>query len=361
MKIFIRKLLPSSLKKRIIRFRNDMSLLSIQLFSSHRLMAGLYYLILSRQFDSEHLSVLKGRLRYYSNLDNIGFTSPLLRRNVHRIEKGLIMRPRRDLFAEDYILETVQVYQKAVKRKGYSNHEIKWASDVLNNYFSLVKSSPAIDRAKLIFNDSMLRSKESRPVDSIEYKPYPYSSSSRNEVSFGDLATLYSCRRSVRWFKPKTVSFDLIQQIIDIAVSAPSACNRQPYKFLVSTDPMHASAIAECAGGTGGFSHQIPAIIVVIGDLSAYPYERDRHLIYIDSSLASMQLMLAACTVGLATCPINWPDISSSEKKLRKLIKLSAHERVIMLIAIGYGDQQGGIPFSQKKTGSLIAQQLKTQ
>lgn len=361
MKILVHKLLPSCIKKVIIRYRNVFDLLCIQLFSCDRFAASLYYLIFSRQFDREHLSVLRGRLEYFRNLDTIGKTSPLLRRNVHRIEKGLIMKPRRDLFAEDYIVETVQKYQQAVKRKGYSFHEVKWASDVLNNYFSIVKSSPVIDKARIIFNDSMLLSKEIMPDDAIEYKPYPYSSSRPNQVSFGDLATLYSFRRSVRWFKPKPVPFELIQQIIDMAASAPSACNRQPYKFIVATDPVRASAIAECAGGTGGFSHQIPAIIVVVGDLSAYPYERDRHLIYIDSSLASMQLMLAACTVGLATCPINWPDVSSSEKKLEKLIKIPGHERVIMLIAIGYGEPHGGIPFSQKKKGSLIVQQLKKQ
>lgn len=361
MRILVRKLIPSYLKKELIRFHNTCDLLCIQLFSCNRFTASLYYLIFVRQFDKEHLSVLRGRLEYFRNLDTVGKTSPLLRRNVHRIEKGLIMKPRRDLFAEDYIVETVQIYQQAVKRKGYCYHEVKWASDVLNSYFSIVKSSPTIDSAKIIFNDSMLVKKDNMPAGVIEYKPYTYSSSSPNQVTYDNLATLYSCRRSVRWFKPKPVAFELIQQIINMAASAPSACNRQPYKFIVATDPVHASAIAECAGGTGGFSHQIPAIIVVVGDLSAYPYERDRHLIYIDSSLASMQLMLAACTVGLATCPINWPDVSSSEKKLEKLIKLPGHERVIMLIAIGYGEPHGGIPFSQKKTGSLIVQQLKKQ
>ncbi|MBU2676873.1 MAG: nitroreductase family protein, partial [Gammaproteobacteria bacterium] len=141
---------------------------------------------------------------------------------------------------------------------------------------------------------------------------------------------------------------------IDAAAQAPSACNRQPFRFIVSTQAEHASRIAECAGGTAGFSQQLPAIITVVGDLSAYPLERDRHLIYIDASLASMQLMLAAETLGLSTCPINWPDIESAEQKIRALLELPPHERVIMLIAIGYGDPDSGVPFSQKKQSDFL-------
>ena len=107
----------------------------------------------------------------------------------------------------------------------------------------------------------------------------------------------------MRWYLQEPVPVELVCQAIDAAAQAPSACNRQPFRFIVSTEPESASRIADCAGGTAGFAQQLPAIIVVVGDLSAYPLERDRHLIYIDAALASMQLMLAAETLGLSTCP----------------------------------------------------------
>src|SRR5690606_16867538 len=107
--------------------------------------------------------------------------------------------------------------------------------------------------------------------------------------------------------------------------------------------------IANCAGGTSGFAENLTSIVAVVGDLSAYPYERDRHLIYIDGSLAAMQLMLALETLGLSTCSINWPEINANERKIRKVIKLKDYERVVMLLAVGYADQTGGIPYSQKK------------
>ena len=129
----------------------------------------------------------------------------------------------------------------------------------------------------------------------------------------------------------------------------------------MTTDPDQATRIADCAGGTGGWSHQIPAIIVVIGDLSAYPKERDRHLIYIDASLAAMQLMLAAQTQSLSTCSINWPDVDYSEIKLRKILELAEYERVVMMISIGIGEPNGGIPYSQKKQDALITQEFSNE
>ena len=75
----------------------------------------------------------------------------------------------------------------------------------------------------------------------------------------------------------------MIEKAIEIAKLAPSACNRQPFRFYVSQNKDQACKVAKCAGGTSGWAEDIPCTVVIIGDLSLYPRERDRHLIYIDS------------------------------------------------------------------------------
>src|SRR5690606_12359360 len=127
---------------------------------------------------------------------------------------------------------------------------------------------------------------------------------------------------------------------------------------LFCNDPIKSSKIAACAGGTTGFSENIPSIVVVVGDLSAYPSERDRHLIYIDGALATMQFILALQAQGLSSCCINWPEVERSEKRIRGIIDLKVHERIIMLLAVGYADPQGGIPYSQKKKDFLILEDI---
>jgi nitroreductase len=110
--------------------------------------------------------------------------------------------------------------------------------------------------------------------------------------------------------------------------------------------------------GTQGFSQGFPALAILVGDLSAYAEERDRHLIYIDGALAAMQFMLACETLGLSTCPINWPDIEELEQRMESLLGLKTHERPVMLISIGYADPEGGIPYSDKRSIEQLRRRL---
>ncbi len=352
--------LPPGVKAVLRKGRATVQLTVVRIFSSNGFLASLYFSLFSRRFYGEHLAVLKGRRRYYEDLKGDGKSSPLLRRNIHRIEKGLIMRPRRAVFAESFILVTVHALKKARATPEYSAEELRWASDVLEEYFSVVADTSIIKTARTAFGggDDTAAPDDGRQQRS---KPYARADSPTLTVSFEDLYGLYARRRSVRWYLKKEVPVELIRKAIDAAAQAPSACNRQPFHFIVTTEPAWASRIAECAGGTEGFSQQLPAIIVVTGDLSAYPFERDRHLIYIDASLASMQLMLAAETLGLATCPINWPDVDSAEQRIRKLLHLPQHERVIMLIAIGYGDPKSGVAYSQKKQADFLVTEFSPE
>lgn len=325
----------------------------IRPFALHGVFASAFYFFFSRRFDREHLAVLRGRVSYRRSVQEPGKSSTLLRRNIHRIEKGLIMRPRRALFGEEYIGETVKAYERAVHSPDISLDEIRWATDVLDEYFGVVADSGITGKARAVY--AQARSEPGTPAQAGPCIPYRLAQSPAAAVSFEDLFTLFVRRRSVRWYRQQEVPIELIQQAIHAAALAPSACNRQPFRFIVSDSPERATEIARCAGGTRGFAENVPAILVVVGDLAAYPGERDRHLIYIDSALASMQLMLAAETLGLSTCPINWPDVDRAENRMRRLLGLAAHERVIMLIAIGYGDPNSGVAYSQKKSDPLIS------
>src|SRR5690606_15300739 len=56
-------------------------------------LSRLYYGHWKSSFGREQLSVLSGRVRYFAEVHTPGATSALLRRNCHRLEKGLLMVP----------------------------------------------------------------------------------------------------------------------------------------------------------------------------------------------------------------------------------------------------------------------------
>jgi len=312
-------------------------------------MASLYYFIFSRKFDREHKAVLAGRSNYRKSLINVEQTPVLLRRNIHRLEKGLIMQPRRDVFAEDYISETVEIYQHSMRSGKMCEDEKKWFTDVLTEYFSIVKDTARIKKAR----DKFVAYVECTNKQT-KYIPYPFDTLSATNITYDQLHKLFIKRRSVRWYQDKPVPKELIQRAVNLATLAPSACNRQPYSFFTSSSKEQAYSMACIAGGTTGFADNLPCVITIVGDLSAYPAERDRHLIYIDGSLAAMQLMLAFESLGLSTCPINWPDIEQAENKMQDLLGLKDYERPIMLLAVGYAKDKGCIPYSQKKNPDLL-------
>jgi nitroreductase len=346
-KIF-KKLPPNSkVRAKSLYLRCDIILAGF--FSKNSFLSAIYYLLFNSKFKREQRAVLLGRIKYSETLKDKGETRALLRRNTHRLEKGLIMRPRRETFAEGYISETVNCFESSLKNLEASKTERKWASDVLSEYFSVVQDTSTIKAAKSKYKEA-----QSITTSDIKYIPYPQKSLPECSVTYTQLTDLFIRRRSVRWYIEKQVPMEEIERAVKAASLAPSACNRQPFRFYTTIDTDKASEIAQCALGTAGFSQNIPSIIAVVGDLSSYPSEQDRHVIYIDGALAAMQLMLALETLGISSCPINWPDIEDRERLLSKKLSLSYYERPIMLIAIGYADPEGGIPYSQKKTETEI-------
>jgi nitroreductase len=317
-------------------------------------LTALYYILFNRAFFREQTSVLAGRLKYYESFEEQkANSSPLLRRNIHRLEKGLIMRPMRAVFAKDYIMETVHEYIRVEAIESVCTKEKQWAKDVLASYFKNIDLVSPIDNAHNLLANHGFFDKSEAFLTQESMSPYPRNDTKLSNVTHKDFNQLCVQRRSVRWFKDTPVDITKLERAIDCATLAPSACNRQPYSFW-HFQGEEAVEVASYAMGTTGFAQNIPSLVVVVGDLSAYPFERDRHIIYIDGSLAAMSFMLALETLGLSSCPINWPDIESRERKMDKHLKLDRHQRAIMLIAVGEALEEGKIPFSQKKDADIL-------
>jgi nitroreductase len=274
----------------------------------------------------------------------------VLRRNVHRLEKGIIMRGRRSTFAADYIEHTVQLFLRAWTSEDFDRESVLWARDVLLKYFEIVgRDNPAIERARSAMAAA------APPVDGgVHRVPATRASFPRSGVTLESFRLLCRQRRSVRWFDSRPVPRDLIDAALECAGLAPSACNRQPYRLTILENREQIDRVGRIPGGVKGYVENIPVLAVVVGDLSAYQRPKDRHAIYIDASLAMMSLMLALETVGLSSCSINWPDLWRAERRLRQHVRMEAYERPVMLLAIGYAAGEDLVPYSQKKSLAVM-------
>jgi nitroreductase len=144
-----------------------------------------------------------------------------------------------------------------------------------------------------------------------------------------DIIEAIKGRRSVRVFDDKTVLKELVDKIIDAGQWAPSACNRQAWKFIVIDDPHVKKKIIEET--TAYFVKNVPLIILVLYSNRTDNLEYKDHLL--SAAMAVQNMQLAAYSLGLGSCCVNNLPIKS---RLRKILNIPRHYDPVSLICVGY-------------------------
>lgn len=142
-------------------------------------------------------------------------------------------------------------------------------------------------------------------------------------------------RRSVRAYKDKDVSDEVVEKLIDAARWAPSAGNIQPWEFIVVRNPETKRKLAEAALGQY-FIEEAPVVIVVCANevRSAQGYGMRGKSLYClqDTAAAAQNLILAAYAMGLGTCWVG----AFREEEAKRVLKVPDGVRPVAIIPIGY-------------------------
>ncbi|MGD9714674.1 MAG: nitroreductase family protein [Thermomicrobiales bacterium] len=316
--------------------------------ASNGVLSGLYYAFGSRTYDREHAGTLSARAKYLRDVFTGEGNIYVLRRNVHKLEKALVMKPRRPVFGLGYLEETVTSFADCVARQSegrlQDQNTISWSKQVLTTYFQAVSADHAVlSKCRPMFEEAV------RVLDLTDATlRVPFARSPAQLPSYESLMQLALHRRSVRWFASRPVPRDAIDQAVLLAGLSPSACNRQPFRYAIFDDPALCQEIGSIPKGTPGWLHNIPCFIVIVGTLEAFDREKDRHIPYIDGCLSAMALCFALETLGISSCCVNWPDLPDTEARMASALGLQKYERPIMCLAIGYPDMNEKVPYSQK-------------
>ncbi len=148
-------------------------------------------------------------------------------------------------------------------------------------------------------------------------------------------------RQSDRRYSEKPVEKEKIDRIIEAGRMAPSACNTQPWKFIVVDDPELVGKIAvACAAklmGMNSFVAQAPVLIVIIREKPNFSSKvgatiKNKDYSLIDIGISSENICLQAKAEGIGSCIIGWFD----EDQLRKILSIPRSKRVELVITLGY-------------------------
>lgn len=148
-----------------------------------------------------------------------------------------------------------------------------------------------------------------------------------------EFTELIKLRESIRNYDPnRPVSRDILLKILDAGRLAPSAANRQPWKFVIITSKERLVKVRTCYEKE--WFQDAPHILAVVGDESEAWTRRfdQRCFIETDLAIAMDHLILAATNEGVGTCWISnfKPDIA------KNVLGLKDNQHVFALTPLGY-------------------------
>lgn len=150
-------------------------------------------------------------------------------------------------------------------------------------------------------------------------------------------------RRSVRAFKEEPIPEDKLETILKAAKWAPSAGNQQPWEFVVVREASIQEKLVQNAYGQE-FIQEAPIVIVIGANKkrSAERYGKRGKQLYclLDAAVATQNLMLAAHSLGFATCWVG----AFKDAEVSETIGFPEHVRPVGIIPLGKPDEHPSPP-----------------
>ena len=182
-------------------------------------------------------------------------------------------------------------------------------------------------------------------------------------------------RRAVRKYKTKSVSKNLIEQLLEAGRMSPSAMGKEPWKFYIVTSKediklyskeiikvgmksipemgikkaaktivsglTHLSTIVDFLKAADPVFHGAPVVIFITA-------QKDDEWAALDIGMCSQNIMLAAKSLGLDSCPVGFGKLIEKAKDYTKL-GIPITEQIHLAIIIGYGDENPAAHERNKK------------
>lgn len=162
-------------------------------------------------------------------------------------------------------------------------------------------------------------------------------------------------RRSVRVFTDQPVSDEKLSRVLEAARLAPSASNRQAWKFVVVKNADKRKELA-IAANNQTFVGQAPIIIAAVALMPERIMTCGVPSYAVDLAIAVEHIVLAAVDEGLGTCWIG----AFSQEKVRGILGIPDKYRVVTVLPVGYPAGETAA-VSRKPIGQVVCYEKFTE
>lgn len=138
-------------------------------------------------------------------------------------------------------------------------------------------------------------------------------------------------RQSIKMFADTPVPRDLLEHVLEAGRQAPSAKNRQPWRFIVIDDHEVRGRIQTASYGQ---EHVGQAPVIIAGCTTNVDYRMPNGLMSypIDIAVAVSFMMIQAQAEGFGSCIVTTFD----EQEIKEILTVPYSMRIVMLLLVGY-------------------------
>ena len=176
-------------------------------------------------------------------------------------------------------------------------------------------------------------------------------------MSFLDLVNQ---RYSARDYKEAPVPKDILNRCLEAVRLAPSACNSQPWKFIVIDEPGLKHELAKAAfEGLPDFNHfafKAPVLVLIVSERQKAVAKlagviKKKNFSLMDIGIAAEHFCLQAAEEGLGTCMLGW----FNERRVKKRLAIPKGKRIELMISVGFSADEKIPPKNRKSIDEISA------
>lgn len=264
----------------------------------------------------------------------------------HMVEKGLTMPSRRWNFGHDNIVSLIVECNTFINKYGAENDELRCAVGVLRAYVE-EHVSHGIDVPEHI--SAKIVELSSRLPDVLPIKQKRLTKQEYFKHSNADFVNFSRSRASVRNYTDNIIPIDVMKRAIEIAKTAPSACNRQATRVYVIQKREMVDGILLYQNGSSGFGHLADTLLVLTSAVSSFQGIAERKFGWIDCGIFALNLMYSLFSLQIGCCPLNAGLSIFDQMMVRKICKIPVEEDLCLFITCGYLPDTIDLANSQRK------------
>lgn len=156
------------------------------------------------------------------------------------------------------------------------------------------------------------------------------------------LLDLMKSRRSVRAYRPEPIPKQDLMDILEAGRIAPSAQNRQPWRYIVFTDNAEIRKLAKHTGLLGlsnFFIKDAPCVIIACAEMKKNRRVNKKDYYLVDTAISFQQMILCAWEKGIGSC---WMA-AFSEKMLSRYLGIPKSWKIVAISPFGYPQDEEGL------------------